>query len=66
MEALYLLEAQACGPAFGHAELPNTHHGAGPGGDDGRGGRAQGTQTAAPGSQVLERHQDLWEGRQVR
>lgn len=56
MEAPYLLEAQACGAAFGHAELPNTHHGAGPGGDDGRGGRARGTETAAPGGQVLERH----------
>ena len=54
MGAPYLLEAQACGAAFGHAELPNTHHGAGPGGDDGRGGRARGTETAAPGGQVLD------------
>ena len=60
-EALYLLEVQACGAAFGRAEFPHTHHGAGPRSDDGRGGRAHGTQTAAPGGQVLERHQDLRE-----
>lgn len=61
MEAQYLFEPQACGAAFGYAELPHAYHSAGPGGDDHGGGWAHGTQTAAPGGQVLEGHQDLWE-----
>lgn len=55
----YLLEVQAPWAAFGYAELPHTHHSAGSRGDDHCGGWAHSTQTAAPGSQVLERHYDL-------
>lgn len=62
-EASYLLEAQASWAAFGHAELPHTHHSAGPRGDDDLGGWAHSTQAAAPGGQILEHHQDLWETR---
>lgn len=59
LDAPYLLEVQASWVALSHAELPYTHHGAGPGGDDCRGGWAHSTQTVSPGSQVLKCHQDL-------
>ena len=60
-EVSYLLEVQAFRPASGYAELPYTDHRTGPRGDDRCGGWADGTQAAAPGSQVLECRQDLWE-----